>query len=53
MSLEVAELHSQYVLSFVPQASEAGYHTLEVRLARHGEFPVRARPGYWVTEGSR
>jgi VWFA-related protein len=45
-----AELHTQYVVSFVPEASPPGYHTLEVRLARTGEFRIRARPGYWSTE---
>jgi VWFA-related protein len=47
------ELHTQYVVSFVPEASAPGYHTLEVRLARTGEFRIRARPGYWSTEESR
>jgi VWFA-related protein len=42
-----SELHAQYVLSFVPEASAPGYHNLEVRLARPGEFRIRARPGYW------
>ena len=45
-----AELHTQYVLSFVPEASAPGYHTLEVRLSRPGEFRIRSRPGYWSTE---
>ncbi len=45
-----AELHNQYVISFVPEAHAAGYHTLEVRIARSGEFQVRARPGYWSTD---
>jgi len=44
------ELHTQYVVSFAPEASAPGYHTLEVRLARPGEFRIRARPGYWSTE---
>jgi hypothetical protein len=48
-----AELHTQYVVSFVPEASTAGYHTLEVRLARQGEFRIRARPGYWSMEEPR
>ena len=47
-----AELHTQYVLSFAPEAA-TGYHTLEVRLARSGEFLIRARPGYWSTEEPR
>jgi hypothetical protein len=45
-----AELHSQYVLSFVPQDAAPGYHNLEVSLARTGRFHIRARPGYWSTE---
>jgi VWFA-related protein len=45
-----AELHMQYVVSFAPEAASPGYHTLEVRLARPGEFRIRARPGYWSTE---
>lgn len=44
------ELHSQYVLGFVPEKSGAesgaGVHTLEVRLKRPGRFQVRARPAY-------
>jgi VWFA-related protein len=48
-----AELHTQYVVSFVPEISAAGFHTLEVRLARPGEFRLRARPGYWSTEEPR
>ena len=48
-----AELHTQYVVSFVPESSAPGYHTLEVRIARAGEFRIRARPGYWSTEESR
>ena len=40
-----AELHTQYVVSFVPEASVSGYHTLEVRLARSGEFRIRATAG--------
>ena len=41
------ELHSQYVLSFTPESPAAGYHGLEVRVSRPGEFHIRARPGYW------
>ena len=48
-----AELHTQYVLSFAPEASAPGYHSLEVRVARRGEFRIRARPGYWSAEGSQ
>ena len=42
-----AELHSQYMLSFVPEDSAPGYHKLEVRVVRPGQFRIRARPGYW------
>lgn len=42
-----AELHSQYLLSFVPEGGAPGYHSLEVRVTRPGEFHIRARPGYW------
>ena len=44
-----AELHTGYLLSFVPDSSTAGYHRLEVRVTRSGEeFHIRARPGYWM-----
>ncbi|MFN0167951.1 MAG: VWA domain-containing protein [Bryobacteraceae bacterium] len=42
-----AELHTQYLLSFTPDAPSAGYHRLQVRVVREGEYRVRARPGYW------
>jgi hypothetical protein len=48
-----AELHSQYVVSFAPDAPATGYHNLEVRLTRSGDLRVRARPGYWSTDESR
>jgi VWFA-related protein len=44
-----AELHAQYIASFVPEPSPAGYHKLEVRITRPGEYTVRSRPGYWST----
>ncbi len=44
------ELHSQYLLSFAPQAPTPGYHAIEVRVTRPGEFRIRARPGYWAAE---
>lgn len=44
-----AELHSQYLLSFATATPVVeGYHRLEVRLARKGDFRLRARPGYWA-----
>lgn len=39
------ELHTQYVLSFMPTDHSPGFHKLEVRVA--GDFKVRARQGYW------
>lgn len=48
-----AELHTQYVLSFAPQAPAPGYHRLEVRVARRGDFLIRARPGYWPAQEPR
>jgi hypothetical protein len=41
------ELHTQYVLSFVPEDSTPGFHILKVRVDRRGEFRIRTRPGYW------
>jgi VWFA-related protein len=42
------ELHSQYLLSFVPAASNnKGYHTLLVGVKGHPGAVIRARPGYW------
>jgi VWFA-related protein len=47
-----AELHTQYVLSFVPEmTATVGYHRLDVRVRREGDIHIRARPGYWVEEG--
>lgn len=48
-----AELHTQYVLSYTPQAPAPGYHRLEVRLRRRGDFRLRARPGYWAAPEPR
>lgn len=40
------ELHSQYMLSFTPDSSDAGFHRLEVQVKRPG-LKVRARAAYW------
>lgn len=45
------ELHTQYVLSFVPEVPVPGYHELAVRIARSGDFRIRTRPGYWSAGG--
>jgi VWFA-related protein len=47
------ELHSQYVLSFVPEVSAPGYHRLEVQVTHAGQFRIRGRPGYWQAEEPR
>jgi VWFA-related protein len=42
------ELHSQYLLSFVPAPSKnKGYHTILVGVRGHPGAVIRARPGYW------
>ena len=43
------DLHSQYVLTFVPDQPTPGYHALDVRVRRPG-LQVRARPGYRIAE---
>ena len=45
-----AELHSQYVLSFMPEDASPGYHALKVQVGS-GAYQIRARPGYWSTQG--
>jgi len=44
------ELHSQYVISFAPDAPSPGHHRIEVRLKRPAGMQVNARPGYWTTQ---
>jgi VWFA-related protein len=45
------DLHSQYLLTFVPDVARPGYHAVEVKVKRPG-LQVRARPGYrMVAEG--
>lgn len=43
------EVHSQYLLSFVPaESSNAGFHRIIVQVRKpRGTAVVRARPGYW------
>jgi VWFA-related protein len=42
------ELHSQYLLSFVPASSpNKGYHVILVGVKGHPGAVIRARPGYW------
>jgi VWFA-related protein len=43
------EIHSQYLLSFVPQESKnVGLHHIVVKVAKRPDAIVRARPGYWA-----
>ena len=42
------EIHSQYLLSFVPpEAKNTGPHRIEVKVAKFPNAVVRARPAYW------
>jgi VWFA-related protein len=42
------EIHSQYLLSFVPHETDnKGYHHIEVAVPAKSDAIVRARPGYW------
>ena len=41
------ELHSQYLLSFQLPQTQAGFHTLDVRVLNKAGLTVRARAGYW------
>jgi len=42
------EIHSQYLLSYVPNnLTEGGFHDIKVVVNRAG-LEVRTRPGYWV-----
>jgi VWFA-related protein len=43
------EIHSQYLLSFVPKSSDnRGFHRLDVAVPSRPDAVVRARPGYWA-----
>jgi VWFA-related protein len=42
------EIHSQYLLSFVPvETKDMGLHRIEVKVPKYPNAVVRARPGYW------
>ena len=42
------EIHSQYLLSFVPRETKnAGLHHVDVKVPKFPDAIVRARPGYW------
>ena len=42
------EIHSQYVISFMPKEPQPGYHTLTVQVQPGSNLRIRTRPGYWV-----
>lgn len=41
------EIHSQYLLSFVPPPATPGFHRLTVAVPGRSDAFPRARPGYW------
>jgi VWFA-related protein len=41
------ELHSQYLLSFVPQSDGDAFHKIEVKIPSRPDAVIRVRPGYW------
>jgi VWFA-related protein len=48
LSKTADEIHSQYLISFVPMSSSnKGYHRIGVGVKDHPGAVVRARPGYW------
>lgn len=48
------ELHSQYLLSYVPNnLDEGGFHTIQVVVNGRPGLKIRTRPGYWVAGGAQ
>ena len=43
------ELRSAYVLSYSPNTTEAGFHTISVKVDVQGA-KIHSRPGYWLSE---
>jgi len=42
------EIHSQYLLSFVPPESKnKGFHEIHVSIPAHANYIIRVREGYW------
>jgi len=41
------DIHSQYLISFVPPPSSAGFHQLVVVVPSRPDAVTRSRPGYW------
>lgn len=43
------DIHSRYVLSFVPEQAEvASFHAISITIQDHPEAAVRSKPGYWT-----
>lgn len=42
------EIHSQYLLSYVPSSKEGGFHTIRVEVLGRPNLKIRTRPGYWI-----
>jgi VWFA-related protein len=41
------ELHSQYLLSFVPESDGDAFHKIDVKIPSRPDAVIRVRPGYW------
>ncbi len=41
------ELHSQYLLSFVPETGGDAFRKIEVKIPSRPDAVIRVRPGYW------
>lgn len=41
------ELHSQYLLSFVPAETGSAFHRIQVKIPSQPEAVIRVRAGYW------
>jgi len=46
------EVHTQYLMSFVPSADLPAVHTIEVQVQTHPEATVRYRPLYWTGDSN-
>jgi VWFA-related protein len=42
------EIHSQYVISFMPKEPKPGFHNLSVQVQPGVKLRIRTRPGYWA-----
>jgi hypothetical protein len=42
------EMRSAYLLSYYPDSTESGYHTIKIEVDAHGAKAF-SRPGYWLS----